>query len=468
MELKQYQSDALDTFSKWLNALAEQRKRTEEAIAKLGGVLDDMSEVENYPKRTWTAMIKDNLVKDAQYIDRQDDSGRPIPHICLKVPTGGGKTLMAAAAMEKINHRTGLVLWVVPTKKIYYQTLNSLKTRGNPVRQRLENASGGHVKIMEKPDTFSKHDVENYMCVMVLSLAAANRNKDEDFLKINQDSGGYQSFFPDRDSEIGNANMLKNHPSLKRECGYIRHSLANVFRINRPVVILDEAHKAYGRNQQKFSGMINTLSPEMVLETSATPNPGMSNLLVDVSGNDLWKEEMIKMPIELKVQNDFDWHGVLDNVHDHLARLEQDAVSQQPTTGRYVRPIALVRVERTGKKQDNGKHIHANDVRKYLIKKHAVPPSHIAIQSSEQNDLEDVKLMSETEQIRWIITKDAIKEGWDCPFAYILAILDNIKAKTAVTQLLGRVLRQPGASRTAVIPDVLTEPRDLAVARAES
>ena len=448
MELKQYQADVLDMFSKWLDVLAEKHKLTEKMIAQIEGGLEAVPDLENYPRLAWTAMIKNGLVKDTPYVDRHDDSGRPIPHACFKVPTGGGKTLIAAAAMERLNRRTGLVLWVVPTKKIYDQTLRSLKTRGSPVRQRLDNASDNHVKIMEKSDAFNKHDLENYLCVMILSLAAANRNKNKDFLTMNRDSGGYQSFFPDRDNKTGNADMLKNHPSLEIEGGYIRHSLANVFRVNRPVVILDEAHKAYSRNQQELSGMINTLSPDLVLETSATPNPGISNLLVDVSGNDLWKEEMIKMPIELKVQNDFDWHGVLDNVYDHLVRLEQDAVSQQQTTGRHIRPIALVRVERTGKEQDDGRHIHANDARKYLMKKHAVPSSHIAIQSSEQNDLENVNLMLETEQIRWIITKDAIKEGWDCPFAYILAILDNIKAKTAVTQLLGRVLRQPSASRT--------------------
>ena len=40
-----------------------------------------------------------------QYVSRTDDAGRPIPHICFKVPTGGGKTLLAAAALQRLNRQ---------------------------------------------------------------------------------------------------------------------------------------------------------------------------------------------------------------------------------------------------------------------------------------------------------------------------------------------------------------------------
>ena len=36
-----------------------------------------------------------------RYVDRTGDAERPIPHVCFKIPTGGGKTLLAAAALEK-------------------------------------------------------------------------------------------------------------------------------------------------------------------------------------------------------------------------------------------------------------------------------------------------------------------------------------------------------------------------------
>ena len=51
-------------------------------------------------------------------------------------------------------------------------------------------------------------------------------------------------------------------------------------------------------------------------------------------------------------------------------------------------------------------------------------------------------------KVRWIITKSALMEGWDCPFAYLLVMLDNTQAQRAITQLVGRVMRQPHAQRT--------------------
>jgi type III restriction enzyme len=58
--------------------------------------------------------------------------------------------------------------------------------------------------------------------------------------------------------------------------------------------------------------------------------------------------------------------------------------------------------------------------------------------------------MSENCRIRYIITKQALQEGWDCAFAYCLAILTRPGSKTALTQLVGRILRQPFAKKTGL------------------
>ena len=452
MELNKYQEEALDRFDRWQNALAEEHKKSADLVEQYKKAdLDISDQMKNYPKHAWRAMAGKNDVADTGYVSRNDKANRPIPHACFKIPTGGGKTLMAAAVLERLNLRAGLVLWVVPTMKIYEQTRDALRAVGSPIRVRLEYGSGWRVKFMEKDNRFCKDDVEQYLCVMLLSLAAVNRNKNKEFLRMNRDSDNYQSFFPDADDMVGNANLLKDQPGLMQDGnGQVRHSLANVFRMMRPVVILDEAHKAYRSGGLEYAGMINQLNPSLVVEMSATPNPGISNLLVNVSGNDLWKEEMIKMPIDLNVQTDPDWKHLLDTAHANRGQLENDAKTLQSQTGKYIRPIALVRVERTGKNQRDGTYIHTDDARDYLMKKLAVPPSHIAVQSSTKKELKGINLLSEATEIRWIITKDAIKEGWDCPFAYVLAILDSIQTHTSITQLLGRVLRQPGARRTNI------------------
>ena len=78
----------------------------------------------------------------------------------------------------------------------------------------------------------------------------------------------------------------------------------------------------------------------------------------------------------------------------------------------------------------------------------------MAVKSAEIDELKDFDdmggLMVRDCPMRYIITKQALQEGWDCSFAYVLTILTNPHSKTAMTQLVGRILRQPYARKTHV------------------
>ena len=457
MELKDYQVAALEAFVRWRDALAEARAKSETAIAALEGVGADVpDDVRNYPKSAWQHLAQSGGVAETagEYASRTDDAGRPIPHVCFKVPTGGGKTLLAAAALERLNRQTGLTLWITPTRAIYEQTRAALRNKEHPYRDLLERASGGRVKLLEKEDLFTRADVANYLCVMLLMLPAANRQKGREFLRMFRDSGRYPTLFPDSDDALGDARLLNEYPDLERtsENGPVKHSLFNVFKMLRPVVVLDEAHKAYGAKKREandeFVRSVNRLDPSLVLELSATPNRGISNLLVDITGVELKQEEMIKLPVQVKSSTDDDWHITLAQAHDELERLDAEGVSLQASEDRYIRPIAVVRVERTGRDQRDTEHIHAEDVREYLVQSLGVPAEAVAVKSSEMDELRGKDLLSEFSPVRWIITKAALMEGWDCPFAYVLVMLDNTRAQRAITQLVGRVMRQPHARRT--------------------
>ena len=462
MELKEYQVATLDAFTRWLNELAlakEESGKAAEALRKANVNDEIIADVLNFPKTAWQDLAaSDSVAKTAgkEYVSRTDDASRPIPHICFKIPTGGGKTLLATAALERLNRQTGLTLWITPTKAIYQQTKAALKNREHPYRQMLERASGGRVKILEKDDVFTRADVEHYMCVMLLMLPAANRQKERegrDFLRMFRDSGRYPTLFPDTDDVFGDARLLNDHPDLEKSPGgLVKHSLFNVFKMLRPVVILDEAHKAYGatkkESNEEFVRSVNRLNPSLVIELSATPNRGISNLLVDVTGVELKQEEMIKLPVQVTSYREADWQHTLAGAHEELAKLESEARSLHHSEGRYIRPIAVVRVDRTGKKQRDGEIVHAEDVREYLSQNLGVPSEQIAVKSAELDELGKTDLLSEFSPIRWIITKAALMEGWDCSFAYLLVMLDNTQAKKTITQLVGRVMRQPYARRT--------------------
>ena len=457
MELKEYQSAALDTFVRWRNRLAEARAQSETASVALQDVGTDIpDDIRNYPKTAYQKLVQSSgfTATPSEYVSRTDDAGRPIPHICFKIPTGGGKTLLAAAALQRLNRQTGLTLWIMPSHAIYEQTHRALRNREHPYRQMLEMASGGRVKLLEKDDLFTAADVANYLCVMLLRLQATNRQKEKDFLRMFRDSGRYPTLFPDSDDAHGQARLLQAHPDLDcvSDDGPIKHSLFNVFKMLRPVVVLDEAHKAYSAKNreanEEFARSVNRLDPSLVIELSATPNKGISNLLVDITGVELKKEEMIKLPVQVTSFTNADWHETLSQAHEQLEQLDNEAQSLQMSEDRYIRPIAVVRVERTGKGQRDGERVHAEDVREYLTQNLGVPANSVAVKSSEKDELAGIDPLSKFSPIRWIITKAALMEGWDCPFAYLLVMLDNTKAQRAITQLVGRVMRQPHARRT--------------------
>ena len=455
MELKDYQSAALEAFVRWRDALASAQAQADRVIAALEGVEEDVpAEVRNYPRKAWEQLAQNGGVAESAgaYVSRSDDAGRPIPHICFKVPTGGGKTLLAAAALGKLNRTRGLTLWITPTRAIYEQTKTALKNREHPYRQMLQQAAGGQVKLLEKDDPFTRGDIANYLCVMLLMLPAANRQKGREFLRMFRDSGRYPTLFPDSDNALGSGELLQAYPDLERvsDGGAIKHSLFNVFKMLRPVVVLDEAHKAYGKPDaaREFVRSVNRLDPSLVIELSATPYRGVSNLLVDITGVELKQEEMIKLPVQVDSWPNAEWKTTLNEAHDKLEELAAEAESLQAGEGRYIRPIAVVRVERTGRDQRGPDYVHAEDVREYLTANLGVPPEAVRVKSAENDELGREDLLSEYSPVQWVITKAALMEGWDCPFAYLLVMLDNTQAARAITQLVGRVMRQPYARRT--------------------
>src|SRR5260370_5746104 len=190
----------------------------------------------------------------------------------------------------------------------------------------------------------------------------------------------------------------------------------------------------------------------MVVDLSATP-PKESNKLVEISGTELHQEEMIKVELQVVNKASTDWRDTIRAAMEGREDLEQKARNYEANTNVYIRAMCLVQVERTGKEQRDGKLIHSEDVREYLIGQ-GVPKDAIAVKSEELDELKDFDdiggLLVRDCPIRYIITKHALQEGWDCSFAYVLAILTNPHSKTALTQLLGRILRQPYARKTHV------------------
>jgi type III restriction enzyme len=462
MRLKNYQEKSLEKFSDYLKLLREFETRTAKASAALLAV----GITQNLPDPmhdAWEDARKTGVSASLRYwVSMQSSAGFSIPHVCVKLPTGGGKTFVAAHAVDRLvsehfARQTGFVLWVTPSDAIYQQTLKQLRDKESPFRQVLERASGGRVKLLEKLDSFTQADVDTRLCVMVLMLQSANRKEmTKGDLKIRSDSGSYPSFFPAEDDRAGQKALLAKTSNL--EChdlggtggvaGLIKQSLENTLRLIRPIVVLDEGHKAYA---EQARSTIANLNPRFLLELSATPKSEHSNVLINVSGKALKDAEMIKLPIVLDTIEKSDWQVTLERALARLNSLAEDADTFQGNSGRYIRPILLVRVDRTGKDQRGGGFVHTDDVVEHLTAKRGMPRDHIKIQTADVKELQiSGDLLLDTNLTRVIVTKDALREGWDCPFAYVLCLLSTTQADTALTQMMGRVLRQPHATWTNV------------------
>ena len=447
MEPKEYQQTTLDAVKSYLELLADWRAKAEEH-----------PELEiDFTARAWE---KAEVLRP--YRSRKNGIGQALPNYCLKIPTGGGKTFLAVKVIDLANthyrrRRTGLVLWIVPTTRIYRQTIQSLRDRDHPYRQHLDMATAGRTVILEKTDRFSPQDVAENLVVLMLMLPSANR-KTKETLRVFKDSGGFQNFFPAEDDIEGHKALLKRIPNLDAfgAAGgafwgqQVKTSLGNTLRTLSPLIILDEGHKAYSEGAQ---GTLRGFNPCMIVELSATP-PKQSNVLVEISGAALNREQMIKLDLHVTNRASMDWKDTLLAAHNKVEALKIKAADHEASGGAHIRPICLIQVERTGKEQRGGKFLHSEDVRDHLVKTLGIPSDEVAVKTAEKDELKAVDdvggLMARACRIRYIITKQALQEGWDCAFAYVLAILTNPGSKNALTQLVGRILRQPFARKTRV------------------
>ncbi|TPE52579.1 DEAD/DEAH box helicase [Amaricoccus solimangrovi] len=474
MRTLDYQQRVLDTIDAYLDELKAEKFRADKVAAMAEAEPDLGLEVPDYAARAWAKIKGAGRLPPSRgavpFSPRKDGIGRAVPNVTLKVPTGGGKTWLAVNAVSRIMGRylarnTGFVLWIVPNEAIYSQTLKRLRDRQHPYRQALDRAAAGRVKVMEKGDRLDARDVDANLCVMVLMLQAANRQTQE-ALRMFRDRGDVHGFFAPEGDQAAHLREFEAIPNLD---GYqdmlpmVKDSLGNALRKIRPVVVMDEGQKA---TSDLAHDTLYGFNPIFVLELTATPkdvgerrppNPRparYANLLVEVTGRELHAEDMIKMPLNLDPRQGVDWRATLTAALRRLNALQAEATAYGADKGElgYIRPIMLVQVERTGKEQRDGAHIHAEDVKEWLLRS-GLDEAEVAIKTAEQNDLnqpENLDLLAPTNRVRVIVTKAALQEGWDCPFAYVLCSLAAASNLSAMTQLVGRILRQPYAMKTGV------------------
>ncbi|MCQ5384697.1 DEAD/DEAH box helicase family protein [Hungatella hathewayi] len=354
-----------------------------------------------------------------------------VPHICMKVPTGGGKTFMACASIKKIFDTMPLdkprvVVWLVPSDPILMQTIRTLSDVNHPYRQKLDADFAGRVGVYTKEmllngQGFSPDTVREMLTICILSYGSLRiDSRKKEVRKVYQENGYLLRF----------AEYFKNDDVLLADTP--ETALIQVLRHLFPITIVDESHNA---GSDLSVEMLSNLNPSLVLDLTATPRKN-SNIISYVDARELKKENMVKLPVV--VYNRTKRQSVIQDAIQLRGSIEQQAIAEEQAGGHYIRPIVLFQAQ--PKTNDDSETF---DKIKTMLVDMGIPEKEIAIKTSKVDDLGKTDLMSRDCEIRYIITVNALKEGWDCPFAYILASLANKTSSIDIEQILGRILRQP-------------------------
>lgn len=354
-------------------------------------------------------------------------------HVCVKVPTAGGKTFIAVNALHTIfsaydTAKPKAVIWLVPWSNLLQQTVNTLSNPEHPYRQKLNSLFNNRVEIYQKADllqgsNFNPTVVKDQLSIFVMSFASLRANNKED-RKVFQENGQLEAF----------VSQYKNSEHILS--GVDDTALINVLRYLNPVLVVDESHNA---ESDLSVDMLKNLNPSFILDLTATPKDN-SNIVSLVPAIELKKEHMVKLPVI--VYNNHDKTEVINNALHLQRKLENLAKKQESEGGRYIRPIVLFQAQ----PKTNDDNTTFEKLKDQLLGL-GIPESHIKIKTANIDELKGIDLMSKECEVRYIITINALKEGWDCPFAYILASLADKSSSVDVEQILGRVLRQPYVQR---------------------
>ena len=371
--------------------------------------------------------------KSAPALGRYQNVIPGVPNLCFKVPTGGGKTFIACNAVRPIFDalpatKTKAVVWLVPSDAILTQTAKALKDTSHPYRQKIDVDFGGRVEVYTKQEllngqNFNPTAVTEQLSVMVLSYDSF-RGRGKEVLKAYQENSNLAEF----------AKVLGKPDSPIEKAD--ETALFQIINQLNPLVIVDESHHA--RSELSLE-MLENFNPCFVLDLTATPKKE-SNIISYVDAVQLKNEHMVKLPVI--VYNRDSQSEVLIDAIDLRNKLEEIADAEYAKTGKYIRPIALFQAQPKGKEDATT----FEKLRDKLVDA-GIPAEQIAIRTADVNELKNVELMSPNCPIRYIITVNALKEGWDCPFAYILASLANKTSQVDVEQILGRILRLPHTSQ---------------------
>ena len=408
------------------------KKYQSEVLADLSDFIDTVHEYNNLSKAYRAFWEKKGVSLDNEngYLHPYDNSVKGVPRVTVKVPTAGGKTFIACNALKPIfdklpSSQPKVVAWFVPSDTILKQTYQNLSNSNHPYRQKIDSLFNGSVRIVNKEAALcgtgiSPTEIREQLTIFVLSVQsfASNSKEGRKVYQENENLTEYPKLYDSLTKKVEGAD----------ETAFIQ-----ILSYLNPVVIIDESHNFEADLRVE---MLNNINPRFILDLTATPRD-KSNIISFVDAIKLKRANMVKLPVI--VYNHRSTNDVILKAIRLRNSLEEKAIEVEKNGGMYIRPIVLFQAQ----PRNDADSETFDKIKEKLLTQFGIPEDQIKIKTAEKDEIKNTDLMANDCPVRYIITVNALKEGWDCPFAYILASLANKTSRVDVEQVLGRVLRLP-------------------------
>ena len=375
-----------------------------------------MFELKEYQRKA----VNELLASFAQMLAREERK-----KICVfQAPTGSGKTLMTAMFISELikeNPSEDLCfLWVSIGKgELHLQSKKALDKvfQGFPEVNLLENEFHGGRK------TINRNEV---VVVNWEKLRTKDRNTDE-----------WKNLLM-KDGEVIN----------------FREILSNTRSERKIVLIIDESH--YGASAERTTELRDEIDANIVLEMSATPKfePKNRDIQIGMAG-------FVYVEPQVVIQEGMIKKEII--INDGLERIVDDELDSQEVVLRAafekreeikrayeeldlsINPLVLIQIPNS----DAGE-VKAQQVIDFLYQRNVTEQrdgkgnGKLSIYLNDRPVSENYKwIANPNSEIEYLIFKQAIDTGWDCPRAHILVKFRETRSETFEIQTVGRILRMP-------------------------
>jgi type III restriction enzyme len=356
-----------------------------------------------------------------QFLDLWKSSTTKLP-LVFKSPTGSGKTVMLAQFLRDIISDPRFIgndvafLWMSKGPTLVEQSKNKLfEYYGGASELELLDINDLNRKVMTRNSVF----FINWEKL---------KGQSKDVLKIRKEN----------EQDISFDGMIEATHEENRKI----------------VVIIDEEH--LGADTEKALELIDGLiKPKIIIRTSATPKfePTVSDLedktagFVRVRREDVVKEGLIKEKIIFQTEEDLNqkqFKGMdQDEILLELAYQKREELLEYYKELKLdINPLVLIQLPNDDKATAETSNTNKQEIVTNYLKKKGISENDIAVWLSEDKvNLEDVERSNSS--ISFLLFKQAVATGWDCPRAGVLVMFREIKNPTFAIQTVGRILRMP-------------------------